>query len=249
MIHYVGSCHCKAITYEINLPDDHFRAPPTSEYDFCIDCRRVAGSLLVRPDQAPELMLEDRMALPPRNPIEMAERRRQIDHVQVFTQRRKTILFDLWLSIHVQESGEESKIGKRRKARYYWRFARDIGRGDSAESSENCSLAVCVFQRRTRMDEKDYAVGEGHRKVILQIMLYEYLDNLWYEYITCKIHFFCLAQVLYPHPRPLSWNEMNQRRSFLDPEDALAEGYLIQQSEFAFSIPNSVQTNTMISHP
>jgi len=119
MIHYVGSCHCKAITYEINLPDDHFRAPPTSEYDFCIDCRRVAGSLLVRPDQAPELMLEDRMALPPRNPIEMAERRRQIDHVQVFTQRRKTILFDLWLSIHVQESGEESKIGKRRKARYY----------------------------------------------------------------------------------------------------------------------------------
>jgi len=165
MIHYVGLCHCKIITYEINLPDDHFRAAPTSEYDFCIDCRRVAGSLLVRPHQAPELMLEDRMALCPRSPIEMAERRRQIDPLQVFTERRKTILFDLWLSIHVQESGEESKIGRRRKARYHWCFTWDVGRGDSAKLSDHCSLAVCVFQRRTRMDEKDYAVGEGQRKL------------------------------------------------------------------------------------
>lgn len=45
---YTGHCHCKAVTYEILLQEQKtFIESP--EYDFCVDCRRVSGSLLVFP--------------------------------------------------------------------------------------------------------------------------------------------------------------------------------------------------------
>jgi len=43
---YTGHCHCGAVTYAIDFKEgDSFRESP--EYDFCVSCRRVAGSLLV----------------------------------------------------------------------------------------------------------------------------------------------------------------------------------------------------------
>jgi hypothetical protein len=46
---YTGHCHCKIVTYEILIPENMtFSDPP--EYDFCVDCRRVSGSLLVIPN-------------------------------------------------------------------------------------------------------------------------------------------------------------------------------------------------------
>jgi len=65
------------------------------------------------------------------------------------------------------------------------------------------------------MDEKDYAVGEGHRK----LFSVKSCENAWITIMsifTYKIHCFRLAQVCILQPALV----MNQPRSFLDPEDA-----------------------------
>jgi hypothetical protein len=98
MVRYTGSCHCKTVTYEIVIPDGQFREQP--EFDFCVDCRRVAGSLLVSTHFRWEL-IADGLAIHPRFAIEMAHGGRQTHALQVLRERRETILFGLWLSIYI----------------------------------------------------------------------------------------------------------------------------------------------------
>jgi hydrogenase maturation factor len=98
MVRYTGSCHCKTVTYEIVLPNGEFQEQP--EYDFCVDCRRVAGSLMVSPPVR-LVLIADWLVVHPGFAIEMAHRGRQAHVVQILRERRETILFGLWVPIYI----------------------------------------------------------------------------------------------------------------------------------------------------
>ena len=103
MVRYTGHCHCKAVTYEINFKNGE-TFPRAPSVDFCGDCRRVAGSLLVPILLVPRLSA-DRVDLHIRVASDMAYGKGQTNHVQIVRNRGKTVLLSLRLSIYLFELG------------------------------------------------------------------------------------------------------------------------------------------------
>jgi hypothetical protein len=107
MVRYTGQCHCKTVTYQIDLGENElFQMRP--EYDFCVDCR-VSGSLLVFlffnvTDPA------DRLDLYSGIPADMAHGARKFDSIPFLRECRKIVLFCMWMSITYKSVTRNRKL-------------------------------------------------------------------------------------------------------------------------------------------